>query len=97
MTLKSGETLTSRQRSMVAWPCSASRESYLEQVEVEVQVQVQVQVQHLLPGMRSRPSSRCISLFSSRLFSTGSTFLSTFSIPSSTNTLARGSGEQVSR
>ena len=34
----------------------------------------------------SLPSSSCISLFSSRLLRTGNTFLSAFSIPSSTST-----------
>ena len=34
----------------------------------------------------SRPSSSCISLFSSRLLSTGNTFLSAFSMPSKTST-----------
>ena len=37
---------------------------------------------YLSGAMRKRPSSNCISLFSRRLFSTGSTFLSAFSIPS---------------
>ena len=32
------------------------------------------------------PSSSCISLFSSKLFMTGSTFLSAFSTPSTTST-----------
>ena len=41
---------------------------------------------YLDAGMRSLPSSRCISLFSRRLLSTGSTFRSAFSIPSSTST-----------
>lgn len=37
--------------------------------------------------MRKRPSSSCISLFSSKLFSTGKTFRSAFSRPSSTRIL----------
>ena len=37
---------------------------------------------YLSGAMRKRPSSNCISLFSKRLFSTGKTFLSAFSIPS---------------
>jgi hypothetical protein len=38
-------------------------------------------------GIKKRPSSKCISLFSSKLFKIGRTFLSAFSIPSNTRIL----------
>ena len=41
---------------------------------------------YLSAATMKRPSSSCISLFSSKLLSTGRTFLSAFSIPSNTRT-----------
>lgn len=50
-------------------------------------VQTSSNLSYVWLSIRNLPSSRCISLFSSKLFRTGKTFLSAFSIPSSTRAL----------
>lgn len=88
ITLKFSSTLTSFHLLSSSSPCSC-KISLITHLNLARVVQDNITFNnssYLDAGMRSRPSSKCISLFSRRLFKTGKTFLSAFSIPSRIST-----------
>lgn len=96
--LSSTRTIFQASSSLTEWSCRRNRHFYVCQCRKTLWIGHMLSrstweghvnrsitwssLSYLSAAIRKRPSSSCISRFSSRLFNTGSTFLSAFSMPS---------------